>query len=394
MATTVPSSEHFFHRPALARAYADEVLDTTLGVSGGLFLAAPRRVGKSTFVRQDLMPELQSRGLETIYVDLWADKNKDPAEHIANAVREALSREDGVVAKFARSVGVNKLSISALGNGMNFDLSQLGLMKDGTLADALKALSKATEKKIVIVIDEAQHALTTDAGLAALFAMKAARDSLNTDAALHGLQFIATGSNRDKLDTLVNGREQAFYGADMVAFPVLGQEYIEWLVTRSKVPLDAKKSLAVFNTLGGRPEPFVRAVASTRREVTADPKLDANLVLAQHAADGMAQAKRDFMNTIANLPPLQIALLRELASETRLPPGKPRTGLFTAAMRARLQDRLAEDNPASAPAAVESPAIQSALDSLRDKNYLWRSQRGAYWVEDEQFVEWLLDEAL
>jgi hypothetical protein len=29
---------------------------------------------------------------------------------------------------------------------------------------------------------------------------------------------------------------------------------------------------------------------------------------------------------------------------------------------------------------------------LREENYLWRSQRGSYAVEDEQFLEWLTEE--
>ena len=35
-------------------------------------------------------------------------------------------------------------------------------------------------------------------------------------------------------------------------------------------------------------------------------------------------------------------------------------------------------------------AIQNALDSLREKNFLWRARRGAYWPEDEQHVRWLI----
>jgi hypothetical protein len=51
--------------------------------------------------------------------------------------------------------------VGGFGNGITLDLSQLGLAKDATLADVLKALSKAFKKKIVVVVDEAQHALTS-----------------------------------------------------------------------------------------------------------------------------------------------------------------------------------------------------------------------------------------
>jgi len=44
----------------------------------GLFLAAPRRTGKSTFLQGDLTPALQQAGVEVVYVDLWADTRRDP----------------------------------------------------------------------------------------------------------------------------------------------------------------------------------------------------------------------------------------------------------------------------------------------------------------------------
>jgi len=34
--------------------------------------------------------------------------------------------------------------------------------------------------------------------------------------------------------------------------------------------------------------------------------------------------------------------------------------------------------------------VQTALDSLRDKNMIWRSARSAYALEDETLAEWFL----
>jgi hypothetical protein len=384
----------FFHRPELAVALADQALDTSLGTSGGLFLAAPRRTGKSTFVRQDLVPEFERRNLHVIYVDLWIDKTMNPAIHIANAVRAELAREDGAVAKALKKLThMSKLTVGAWGNGLSFDLSQLNLSKEATLTDALKAFSVASQKKLILVIDEAQHALTTDEGINALFSLKAARDSLNTDPGRHGMQLIATGSNRDKLATLVNGREQAFYGADMVQFPPLGQGYVQWLVDRAK--LDVKVDLAtdVFQSLGSRPEPFRKALSQARLDLAANPAQDANRLLASLAAQGVRDSKADFLNTVANLPPLQSALLRELAADTWLGADQRRPGMFSAAMKARLLARLALEMGEEHGVSVETSSVQNALDKLREENFLWRSQRGAYAVEDDQFLEWLAQDA-
>ncbi|MCF8208879.1 MAG: ATP-binding protein [Rhodoferax sp.] len=391
--TPEPTQDPFFHRPELATALADQALDTSLGTSGGMFLAAPRRTGKSTFLRQDLLPEFERRNLHVIYVDLWVDKAQNPAIHIANAIRTELAREDGPVAKTLKKLStMSKLTVGAWGNGLSFDLSQLHLSKDATLADALKALSKASQKKLILVIDEAQHALTTEEGINALFSLKAARDSLNTDPGQFGMQLVATGSNRDKLATLVNGREQAFYGADMVQFPTLGKDYVQWLVGRAKLDLDLDQATEVFLSLGSRPEPFRKALSQTRLQTALAPTQDANALLANLAAKGVSDAKTDFLNTVASLPPLQSALLRQLAADTLLGPDVRRPGLFSAAMKARLLARLEIEMGAAHGVSVETPAVQNALDKLREENFLWRSQRGSYSVEDEQFLEWLVEE--
>lgn len=384
------TQDQFFHRPALATALADQALDISLGTSGGLFLTAPRRTGKSTFVRQDLLPEFERRKLKVIYVDLWIDKTVNPALHIANAIRAELAREAGAVAQARKKpTPMSKRTVGAWGNGLSFDLSQLNLAKDATLADALKALSTVSQKKLVLLIVEVQHALTTGDGIKALLSLKAACDSLNTDPGRYGMQVVGTVSNRDKLATLVNGREQAFYGGDMVQFPTLGKDYVQWLVGRAKLPLDIDLASEVFQSLGSRPEPFRKALSQTRLQLAVNPAQDANAMLACLAAKGVRDSKTDFLTTVASLPPLQSALLRELAAYSLQGPDGRRPGLFSAVMKARLLARLAVDIGPGHGVTVETPSIQNAVAKLREANFLWRSQRGTYSVDDEQFLEWL-----
>ena len=39
----------------------------------GVFLSGPRRIGKTTFLKNDLIPQLEQEGAIVIYVDLWSD---------------------------------------------------------------------------------------------------------------------------------------------------------------------------------------------------------------------------------------------------------------------------------------------------------------------------------
>ena len=82
---TAPAEIPFtFHRRKLARDYVDGLLGVSaFDFGSGLFLTAPRRTGKTTFLREDLMPEIEGREVLSVYVDLWSDRPRDPAELIA-----------------------------------------------------------------------------------------------------------------------------------------------------------------------------------------------------------------------------------------------------------------------------------------------------------------------
>lgn len=61
-----------FHRPDLAEKLARQILAVGVGSAhgSGVFLAAPRRTGKSTFLREDLRPVFEASGALVVYADL------------------------------------------------------------------------------------------------------------------------------------------------------------------------------------------------------------------------------------------------------------------------------------------------------------------------------------
>src|SRR5438105_12022756 len=177
----------FFHRRELAGNLSERILSTAVlaPARSGLFLAAPRRTGKSTFLREDLIPVLEAAGAAVLYIDLWADKTVDPGQAIVAMVRAAVGAEDGLVLKAFRKAGLDKVAVG----GLSFDVSKVGLGTGVTLSAALAALSDQLKRMIVLIIDEAQQAVTTASGNDALFALNAARDQPNSRAH-HGLRIV------------------------------------------------------------------------------------------------------------------------------------------------------------------------------------------------------------
>ena len=218
-----------YHRPELAQRLAAMLLgNDPLSAAGqsGLFLSAPRRTGKSTFLRNDLIPAVEKAGAIAIYVDLWADKTRDAGDLIAEAIRDALAHS-GKLARGLRALARIKKAgakgeLGGFRGEFGFELETIGEPHGTTLATALEALHRRVEKPIVLIIDEAQHALSSEKGADTLFALKAARDALNLAATRPQLAIVATGSARGKIVDMVMRRNQAFYGATVETFPPAG----------------------------------------------------------------------------------------------------------------------------------------------------------------------------
>ena len=127
-----------FARPALAHSLVAALQGESVfgDEHNGLFLAAPRRTGKSTFLQHDLAPALQAQGITVVYVDLWADPRRDPGSLIAEAIGSALQQHLGIVARTARKAGLDKVKVA----GLEVDTSKIGQTSGLTLAQALGML--------------------------------------------------------------------------------------------------------------------------------------------------------------------------------------------------------------------------------------------------------------
>jgi len=372
-----------FHREALAKDLAGKLLKpaATSASGSGLFLAAPRRTGKSTFVREDLRPALEASGAIVIYVDLWEDRKADPGDVIISAVRTELAKREGVMARLAKSSGLDKVAVGGLG----FSLDRVGLAKGISLSAALSALSDETQQIIALVIDEAQHAITSEAGADALFALKAARDELNSSRH-HGLRIVATGSNRDKLAMLRSSKDQAFFGAPLVAFPPLGTSYIDWFIAHLDFAkeLDAAAVYEWFRQAAFRPEVLGAAVDALVYDLQTEPGQYAKR-LEELVHEQIEASNNDALRVVHSLTPLQSAVLRVMASAgaNYAPFEQATMDRYRAVLAATAPDYKVEPDPGN---------VQQVLNALQEKTLVWRAARGVYALEDT-FLAGLMDKA-
>jgi len=324
---------------------------------------------------------LEAASAIVIYVDLWEDKKADPGEVIIASVKAELAKREGVIKRLAKSSGMDKVSLG----GMSFSLDRVGLAKGVSLSAALAALSDETKQLIVMVIDEAQHAITSTAGGDALFALKAARDELNSSRH-HGLRIVATGSNRDKLAMLRNSKDQAFFGAPLVPFPELDKSYIEWFVAQLDFgkELDPTAVFEWFKQAAYRPEVLGAAVDALTFDAAIQPGQYAKRLeeLVQKEIDA---SNTEALRVVHSLTPLQSAILRVMAA----------TGVNYAPFEQATMERYRAVLTATAPDAKIEPEagnVQQALTALQEKTLAWKASRGVYALEDTFLAE-LMDKA-
>lgn len=261
------SADTIYHRTTYAQQMALQLLQPSplhMNVRSGVFLSGIRRVGKTTFLRQDLVPALEALGALVIYVDLWADRSKSPATQVIEAVRATLQQLQTPGSGLLRRL--KALNLGAGGMSFGFQLESLGSASGTTLAQAFVELVAKAQASVVLIVDEVQQALGTEDGSSLLHALKAARDAVNSQPCTPGhFVFVGTGSHKSLITDMATKHSQPFTGALTTAYDLLGQDFVQWQLQRvSSTPgvvcPSPDVAWAGFQTMGHRPEELLKAL--------------------------------------------------------------------------------------------------------------------------------------
>jgi hypothetical protein len=314
-----------------------------------------------------------------VYVDLWADATRDPGVLIADAIGRALQPRLGMVARTAKKAGLNKVRLACW---LDVDTSRIGKLDGLTLVDALRALHETAGKPVALVIDEAQHALTSEAGEAAMTALKSARDQLNRPGVVN-LMLVMSGSDRDKLLRLVNTNGSPFFGSQIKTMPALGADFMAHIVQLIEAqrpelaPVDQATLQAAFEGFGSRPQFFMEALGQVLSPLAAltgrfEPAM--LQAAAQRQQDDEGQMESDYLG----LKPLEQAVLWRMLEQG------PRFRPYDAEALRFYHEKTGRDK------AVTPQQAQNALESLRQRMpaLVWKSARGEYAVEDAAMHRW------
>ncbi len=356
-------------RPTLATSYLG-LLQSQPGRPLALF--APRRIGKTYFLDQDLAPAARAAGWLPVYADLWLQRGA-PLAAINHAMEEALDDltvPQGAIGRAAKT-GVSK--VSALGFGL--DLTDAPARRKLPTAPELRfdslvqRLHQAAGKPVLLMLDEAQALADGPNSQALAGSLRAVLHKRREQ-----VSAVLTGSSPDALAQLLAAAGAPMYHfAQVLNFPPLGDEFLKALadhfgrVHKGRKPLldDLRR---LFAKLGHKPA-LLRDVV---KAMSAEGRVDVDEGFTRYLADERHVA--GWRALIDTLKPLERTLaaaiaqgLAPLGAETRaliarLPgqDGEPTVGKLRAAVeRLRKLGVLTRGSPAQ----VEDPFLQAWLSS-------------------------------
>lgn len=339
----------------------------------GVFLSGIRRIGKTTFVRQDLIPALLDRGALTLHVDLWTDRSRPPMALVKEAVRQAIASlvqpGSSLLDRLRKTKGVN---FGAAGFSFGIQLDSLGEPGGAPLADVFVELVRKAEGDVVLIIDEVQQAVATQDGQDMLFALKAARDTVNTATDLPGKSLIVgTGSHKSLVTDTATRRSQAFAGAHTASFEPLGREYVDWCLRRIEAaklaapPLDA--AYDGFQRMRHRPGELAKAIRQFQDEVAAGRSLDPAVSFATICATIATTAADIEIQSIEDAGELAVLAFSRIAS------GRNR-GLYATDTLAAFSRALGRE--------ISTNDMIPVIDKLVAANLILRRGHGQFEVAD------------
>lgn len=362
--TFEPDPWHFA-RSELARAYLD-AFDLKLSSARGLF--ARRRMGKTEFLRRDLLPAARERGYLVAYTNLW-DSRSAPDAALLSALADALQPQ-GVKAVFAKlGKPVRRFKASARVPGLEGSVeAELDVPRSDPTA-ALREMMKQLDrqkKPLLLAIDEAQVLARATHGDFA-HSLRAALDIRKLR-----IKVIFAGSSETTLREMFARASEPFYNwATLEPFPLLGDEFVSFTVKlmnsliKHKVTLEQGRH--AFDALHRTPEFFKRFVE--RYMLYQAQGVDAALA---HTMISVFSDEHFLKQWDAMNPSDRAVVTLLVRGEADL------HGIQSLTLLSEWLGKPATKN-----------TVAQALKRLQAHNVVARLAVGHYRVEDEAFAEWI-----
>jgi hypothetical protein len=197
-----------------------------------------RRIGKTEFLLQDLIPAAQARGAATLYCSLWENKDQPHLGLIA-ALEQAVADNTAVLKRGKLQLSLPNLAEIQLEAERAERPKQTSAQELAALTNLWRTWIKSLKKQqALVVLDEIQHLASSTK-----FATLAATLRTLLDIAPESVHVVFTGSSQADLQRLFSNNKAAFYQfAQVLPFLPMTHDFVQHLegvferITSLKLP--------------------------------------------------------------------------------------------------------------------------------------------------------------
>ncbi|WP_440986205.1 hypothetical protein ACQHIH_21935 (plasmid) [Xanthomonas sontii] len=330
------------------------------GLSNAITMFAARRMGKTLFVRNELLPAADAWRWRACYIDLWVRRDQ-PEQGLVEELEKA-GRRQGALAKMKPST--MKAKAAYAGNEVEAEWKKEGSADDlqGRLRKAMRQLVLPGDQPVLLVIDEFQT-LAQGKHEDFVAAFRATMLELQPK-----LKLFFTGSSRDALNTMFRKRKAPLFDSAMsLPLPELEKDFVE---DRAEIfremtgkAMDVEALSRVFDNVAHVPLYLNQIILHTVVSLTSDPW------------EGFRRWRMDvgeagLREQWVKLKPVDRVILTHLANDR---PGS----LFSAEFSAKVTQAIGEPKP------YTPQRIQTVVNRLVKSAVLApKGGHGEYEIED------------
>lgn len=335
------------------------------GLSTSLIFFAPRRMGKTEFLRKDILPLAEKEGWHTFYFS-FLEVNRNAEEMFCGVLTEFISKNkiSNVTKSLAKRVRKVSGNIGSVGGEIELNYHKNVKFSINNL---IEKLSK--NGKTLLLLDEIQVLAKYKKNESFVAALRTALDMYKDN-----VKVIFTGSSQEGLRQMFSQASAPFFHfGQNLPFPKFGREFSDHLVSVfekvTSQKLNAEKLWKSFQEMGQVPQ-LIRSLVE--RLI-----LHTNITIEECTKQLLSDVteNRLYVEKWKKSSGLERVILLLIANKSE--------SFFSVETRLEIAKKLGVE-------LIGVSSVQSVIRALLKKGLIGRStERGAYFIDDPNFQRWL-----
>ncbi|MGX2970019.1 ATP-binding protein [Ursidibacter sp. B-7004-1] len=354
-----------FPRTELANSLLISLRD---GISHALTLFAPRRMGKTKFLIEDIKPLAEEMGFNVFYYSFMEQSQRHQTETaFIQALADFLDKASNGKSKVLEAL--NKIGqIEVLGVGVS--LNETAQSQMISVSQIIAELAEKSPKPILMLLDEIQE-LARIKGTETL--VKSLRTGLDINQ--NKVKVIFTGSSTNGLRSMFNDHKAPFFHfAHSLDFPNLPKNFTDFLADiyqeRTGKQIDKQAFYALFQRFNYTPL-YLRAI-------TQDMIINPNLTLEQATQSRISQLEEltDYAIQWQSLSALEKELIKAIYNNDN--------NLYSKKTKEQIAQKLGIEN-------LSSSSIQGKIRKLEKAEIITRDAGNTLKINNPYFQTWIAE---